>query len=109
MREESTTGIYSQGPYITTHTRHFTQKAQYTIATKWDSDSKSHVFCSHHAIEPNEVIEQDVLFKITLPRSERVIALNSLEDYNINHFTLFQSEDALVRTLGLRAFDLNAT
>ena len=33
-------------------------------------------------------------------------AVNGYDDYNINHYTLFQTEDSLVRSLGLRAFDI---
>lgn len=106
-RSEGMAGIYSMGPFITTHIRHHAQKAQYTIATEWDRESKTHFFCSHDAITPTEINEQDVLIKISIPRSERSNALRQLEDYNINHYTLFQTEDSLIRTLGIRAFDLN--
>jgi hypothetical protein len=109
MRSGGEAGIYSMGPYITTHIRHHTQKAQYTFATEWDRESKTHYFCSHHAVKPAMFGEQDVLIKITIPRSARIRTLRQLEDYNINHYTLFQSEDALIRTLGLRAFDLGGT
>jgi hypothetical protein len=50
---------------------------------------------------------QDVLVKIVLPSSLRHEALSHLGDYNINHFTLFQSEDALIKTLAMKEFDLN--
>ncbi len=100
--------IRSIGPNIRTDTRHFAQKAQYTIATRRDNSIKEHVFCSHHDVErPRNREEQDVLIKLTFPRSDRLEALRQLETYNINHYTLYQSEDALVRTLGLRAFELD--
>jgi hypothetical protein len=98
--------IKSLGPFITTHSRHFSQKASYTIATQWDEVKKTHVFCSHHTVAPMNVKKQDILIKITIPLSDRIVALKQLEDYNINHYTLFQSEDSLVRSLGLRAFEL---
>jgi len=101
--------IDSMGPYITTHVRHFAQKAQYTIATHWDRESKTHYFCSHHDVSPPLVGKQDVLIKVTIPRSDRITALKQLEDYNINHYTLFQSEDSLIRSLGLRAFEIDGT
>ena len=49
---------------------------------------------------------QDLLIKITLPIEFRSEALRALDMYNVNHYTLFQSEDALVRTVGLRAFEM---
>lgn len=99
--------ITSIGKYITTHIRHYSQKASYTIATEWDEKENLHRFCPHESIVPQPFIPQDLLFKITIPRSERVKALKQLDDeYNINAYTLFQSEDSLVKTLGLRAFEL---
>lgn len=97
--------IRSMGSYITTHVRHFAQKAEYTIATRWDEDAKTHDFFSHHAVTPSP--DQDILIKITIPRTDRIPALQQLEDYNINRHTLFQSEDSLVQALGLRAFELD--
>lgn len=107
MRSQNEPGINSLGPYITTHNRHFAQKAQYTYATKWDEKFQRHIFCSHHDISPKTLYEQDVLIKITIPRLDRLEALRQLETYNINHYTLYQSEDSLIRTLGLRAFELD--
>jgi hypothetical protein len=107
--EEGEPFISRMGPFITTHTRHFAQKASYTIATKWDENEKSHYFCSHHDVAPSTTIVQDVLVKITIPRRDRIQALRELEDYNINRYTLFQTEDALVYALGLRAFDMAET
>ena len=99
------------GHYLTTDPRHFAQKAWYSIATRWDREAKTHTFCPHNTEKNHwsKVVLQDVLIKITLPQKDRAIALKQLEDYNINAYTLFQSEDALVRTMGLRAFDLRDT
>ena len=104
--------ITVEGPYATTHPRHFAQKAWYTIATIWENGR--HFFCPHQSIfaptNPTPLgTEQDVLIKITLPTNERTTALRELNDYNINHFTLFQSEDGLVRALAMRLFDMNGT
>ncbi len=99
--------ITSMGPYITTDTRHFAQKASYTIATQWDDNTKAHYFRSHQAVTRRSICKQDVLIKITIPRTDRESALKQLEDYNINHYTLFRSEDSLIRSLGLRAFELD--
>jgi hypothetical protein len=50
--------------------------------------------------------EQDLLIKITLPTKQRRPALEELNDYNINHFTLFQTEDALIKALAIREFEV---
>ncbi|MDP2778479.1 MAG: hypothetical protein Q8O48_12635, partial [Anaerolineales bacterium] len=68
----------------------------------------------HHEIfdEPrkNHNSVQDLLIKITIPTKDRNIALKELDnDYNINHFTLFQTEDSLIKTLGMKEFDIGGT
>jgi hypothetical protein len=52
--------------------------------------------------------EQDLLIKITLPTKVRLPALEELNDYNINHFTLFQTEDALIKALAIREFEVES-
>ena len=105
----NTNMIRTHGPYVTTHTRHFAQKAWYTTATHWGTQAKRHTFCSHHDVTPAPVVLQDVLIKITIPRGDRIAAIKQLDEYNINHYTLFHTEDALIRTMGLRAFDIDGT
>ncbi len=99
--------ITVKGPYVSTHKRHFAQKAWYTIATCWTYQQKKHVFCSHQEVFSRGSEGQDVLVKIVLPALDRKKALKKLNDYNINHFTLFQSEDALVKALESKHFDLD--
>jgi len=96
------------GPYVSTDSRHFAQKAWYTIATKYQYQKEEHFFCSHTDIFDQGNKKQDLLIKITIPATERINALVELNDYNINHFTLFQSEDALVKALSLKEFELES-
>ena len=91
--------IRVQGPYVTTHARHFAQKTLCTVATRWNADKKQHYFCSHHDVFDQDDPEQDILIKIIIPSSVRMESLKELLlDYNISPFTLFQTEDALVCT-----------
>ena len=92
------------GKYVTTDKRHFAQKAWYTIATKWSKTQERHTFCKHGDVFARDDDSQDLLFKIVLPNSSRAEAMQELGDFNINHFTLFQSTDALVRALELTTF-----
>ncbi len=39
------------------------------------------------------------LFKITMPIEDRLVALKQLELMNINAFSLFGSDDSLIRTV----------
>ncbi len=99
--------ITLKGPHVTTHKRHFAQKSWYTVSTQWNYKEERHYFCPHEKIFEREDPKQDLLFKIALPISERKKALAYLNDYNINHFTLFQSEDSLIKALATREFDIH--
>jgi hypothetical protein len=94
--------ITIQGPYVTTHSRHFAQKAQYTTATKLVDQCET--FCAHEDVFVTRSGGPDVLLKITMPAQDRRKALRDLDDHNINPFTLFQTEEALVRTMAIRQF-----
>lgn len=100
-------GITLMGKYITTHRRHFTQKAHYSVATYWDIAREIHWFCSHEEVFKNNNETQDLLFKFILPIAERANVLAYLDQYNINHYTLFQSEDSLIKALATKEFDMN--
>lgn len=97
--------ITLKGPYVSTHRRHFAQKAWYTLATHWDYSKETHIFCPHERVFDKGDISQDALIKIVLPQKDRLQVLRHLDNYNINHFTLFQSEDALIKALESRHFD----
>ena len=99
--------IHLQGPYVTTDKRHFAQKAWYTIATEWSYQDKCHYFCNHERVFQHNDPSQDVLFKVILPIKLKAHALKNLQDYNINHFSLFQSEDSLIESMAMKRFDLN--
>ncbi len=47
-----------------------------------------------------------MLWKIDIPASESLIALHDLDRMNINAFSLFGSEEALIRTVAIREFHL---
>jgi hypothetical protein len=99
--------ITLKGPFVKTHVRHFAQRAWYTISTQWDYKEEVHYFCPHSAVFNDKYSNQDVLIKITLPIKDRIKTLKRLNEFNINHFTLFQSEDSLIKTMATKIFDLN--
>lgn len=104
--------ISVRGPYVATHLRHFTQQAWYTVCGKWDDKRTSsglprgHVICRHCQVFDRGHESQDVLTKVEIPRSERRTVLGFMKEVNINHFTLFRTEDALVRAADIEAFDI---
>ena len=107
FRTSSAPSIYGFGPNIGAHRRHFLQQATYTTRVKFDS-VKGWRFASHEAVF-NQEPGQDVLWKITIPSKERAKALRCLEEYNLNSFSLFGSEESLMETLAIREMDLVAS
>ena len=88
------------GPYVRSHRRHFRQQSDYTICGSlddygWRFVSHQHVFDKHRP-------KQDFLCKFDLHSEERVTVLRLLNDYNLNAFSLFNSEETLLETMWLR-------
>lgn len=96
-------GIIRLGPNIETHKRHFLQQSEYTICVeKLNND-----FCyrGYEGIKWGEK-DQDLLCKITMPSAERIKVLSELDSMNINAFSLFGTNEALMHTLEMRNFPL---
>lgn len=45
---------------------------------------------------------QDLLWKFTLPASERTTVLRDLDRYNLNSYSLFGTEESLIETVAQR-------
>ncbi len=81
--------------------RHFFQQSIYTVCEsringKWQFDSHQRVFDNPR---PN----QDFLGKFDIPSIEREKIIRLLDQYNLNAYSLFESEESLLETLWLRA------
>ena len=94
------------GPYVRTHKRHFLQKSTYTICTQYDYSDKKRCFVPHQDVFETGDPDQDTLIRIDIPSSERMAALKDLDQFNINHFSLFQTEDSLVKSLAFSELEL---
>jgi hypothetical protein len=70
----------------------------FTNSTAWSYAPHEGVFSRN---DPN----QDVLLKFTIPATERIKVLTALDSYNLNAFSLFDSEEALMETMALRHID----
>jgi len=46
--------------------------------------------------------QQGTLWRFTIPSAERLKVLKLLDEYNLNAYSLFESEETLMETLGLR-------
>lgn len=96
--------IWSKGPYIRSHKRHFLQQCEYTICivrkNEWHYASHEEAFGRNNA-------DQDLLWKLQLPSSQRPKVLRALDAYNLNAFSLFGSEEALMETAAIREFQFS--
>ena len=89
------------GKYVRTHPRHFRQQSDYTICTAFDEKFAGWRFHRHDPVFWNRG-KQDYLWKFDLPSTERIGILKSLDQYNLNAFSLFDSEETLLETMWLR-------
>jgi hypothetical protein len=79
------------GGYVTTDRRHHIQQCEYTYATKKIEDGRA--YCNHEtALEESKEVEQDILTKYLIPRSERRKVLAKLDLMTINSYALFGDE-----------------
>jgi hypothetical protein len=77
-------GIFGLGPYVRSHRRHFQQQSQYTVCvTNRGADS---AFARHDDAFGANKEDQDELWKITIPASERPKVLERLQLQNVNAF-----------------------
>ena len=95
--------IHALGPVVRTHKRHYLQRSQYTFCSRM-SENGELVYCPHDEVFKNPEPHQDLLWKITVPVSERPQALSQLDRSNLNAFSLFGTEDSLMEALAARRF-----
>lgn len=95
------------GPYVRSHRRHFRQQSDYTICVAFDQTCGWR-YHSHEEVFSNTRSGQDALWKFVLPSTERIAILQSLNDHNLNAFSLFDSEEALLETMWFREYILKA-
>jgi hypothetical protein len=89
-------------PYMRTHKRHFVQQCSYSMCVGLDERKKDYVFLPHELATADDPGPVERWLKFTIPAKERRVALQHLDLMNINPFSLFGSEDSLVRTIARR-------
>jgi hypothetical protein len=95
--------IYPLGPYVPVHQRHFAQQSRYTICVHWSNDRWT--FLPHSSVfedQKDSNREQDVLTKFVLRSNDRPKVLRELNDYNLNAYTLFGTQEGLMQSLSIR-------
>jgi hypothetical protein len=97
--------IWGPGPYVRTHRRHFVQQSEYTICLVRDGQWR---YASHEDAFARGDTRQDLLWKFSLPASERLSVLQHLDDHNLNALSLFGTDESLMETMSLRELHLPA-
>ena len=97
--------IHVRGPYVSTDKRHFLQQCQYTLCARFVEAYKGVFrwhYADHHEVFDRKEKDQDVLLKVTLKSGMKDEALRELDRYNLNAYSLFGSQEALMRTMARR-------
>jgi FRG domain len=93
------------GPYVRSHRRHFRQRSNYTICADFNSEFGGWRFHPHDPVFGNRG-RQDFLWKFDFPSSERIEVLRRLDEYNLNAYSLYDTEETLLETMWAREHDL---
>lgn len=87
------------GPTIATDRKHYLQQSEYSICVRKENEEK--YFANHEDVK-EDVEDQSVLTKYTIPISEREKVLRKLDSMNITAYSLFDSDASLMETLAVR-------
>ncbi|TAL00376.1 MAG: FRG domain-containing protein [Rhodospirillaceae bacterium] len=92
--------IYGLGPNVKAHPRHFLQKSEYTMCCLFKDDQIQ--VTSHQDVFADATNDQDVVWKFVIPSSERIKVLQMFDDFNLNAYSLFGTEESLLETIAMR-------
>lgn len=102
--------VHRFGPNVKTDRRHVLQQSEYTMCvvfrpeTEWCFAKHDDVLTAIEVIDGTEWGFD--LKKFSIPTSERTKVLRSLDEHNLNAFSLFGSEESLMETMALRTLTL---
>ena len=94
--------LHRYGPYVRAHRRHVLQQGEYTLCVTFDTECR---FEEYDNIFDRKPRQQGICWKFTLPTTERAKVLRLLDEFNLNAFSLFGSEDSMMESLAFREFD----
>ena len=94
--------MYRFGPFVKTHRRHVLQQSEYTACLSFHDEWR---FENHDTAFKEGPHQQAFCWKFTIPVTERSKVLSSLDEYNLNAFSLFGSEESLMEALADREFN----
>ncbi len=94
IRDNQRPGIYKLDQSLKTHKRHYLQQSVYTICSSFEDGNW--YYANHEDVFLEKDANQDLLWRINIPKSNKKIFLSKLENMNINSYSLLQTEDALM-------------
>lgn len=83
------------GRYVEAGIRHFAQQSQYLIPIEYDSEWK---FITFRKVIDNQS-NNHVLREITISKDVKAKLMKELNEMNINRYTMYLNEDALIKSL----------
>lgn len=96
--------IFHLGPYIRAHRRHGLQQSHYTVCLGFKNDGWYFATHKHETRETHD--HENRIRKFNIPTHEYQNVLKSLDEHNLNGFSLFDSEEGLMESLAIRELDL---
>ncbi len=93
--------MYRFGPFVKTHRRHVLQQSEYTACLSFHNEWR---FENHDSAFKSGPHIQAFCWKFTIPVAERPKVLDLLDEYNLNAFSLFGTEESLMEALANREF-----
>jgi hypothetical protein len=91
--------IQGLGHWVKSHPRHFQQQSEYTVCMKFDEDWR---YANHEDVFSMNPPNQDSLNRIDVPTGQKRLVLRKLLDFNIHHYSLFGSEDSLMKSMAVK-------
>ena len=82
--------------------------ANFKLGSGWHFHPHEPVFWNRGNAAPSTPASQDFLFKFDIPSSERIGVLRRLDEYNLNAFSLFDTEETMLETMWFREHDLKS-
>jgi len=92
--------LFVVGPYLRSHPRHYSQQSRYSMCVR--TEGEDYAFVPHEQALPEALGQSGEIFKLRIPAGQRLSALKDLDLMNINPFSVYGSEDSLIRTIARR-------
>jgi FRG domain len=92
--------IATMGQYVAVHKRHWIQQSDYTACVAKTNDTWH--FHPHEKAFDDSGDQSDRLVKVLIKPALRIQLLRQLDLMNVNAFSLFSTEEALMKTLAFR-------